>query len=168
MQAVSTCLPRSDLLHCIRAQLFGADCRQHHNNKRKQQQQRTKKDHRSCTSRRLENWSLNFQVQKTLRRSSEAVVVLTDKERPQVCALRGVTKYTSITHSSGAGVASPHGTHVPGSFARWETWGRGSVHAAHGRSAAGASSLGEAAQPFYVCSDCGQATPGANISIKHQ
>ncbi|CAN0059809.1 unnamed protein product, partial [Laminaria digitata] len=43
----------------------------------------------------------NFQFGKTLRKSSEAVVVLADKECPQICAFRGVTEYISAAQSIG-------------------------------------------------------------------
>ena len=43
----------------------------------------------------------NFLFGKTLRRSTEAVVVLADKECPQVCAFRAVTEYISAAKSIG-------------------------------------------------------------------
>ena len=50
----------------------------------------------------------NFQFGKTLRKSSEAVVVLADKECPQICAFRGVTEYISAAHSIGWDLAKGH------------------------------------------------------------
>lgn len=43
----------------------------------------------------------NFQFGKTLRASTEAVVVLTDKECPSICAYRGVTEYISAAQGLG-------------------------------------------------------------------
>ena len=43
----------------------------------------------------------NFLFGKTLRRSTEAVVVLADKECSQVCAFRAVTEYASAAKSIG-------------------------------------------------------------------
>ena len=50
----------------------------------------------------------NFQFGKTLRKSTEAVVVLAEKECPQVCAFRAVTEYISAAQSIGWDLTKGH------------------------------------------------------------
>ena len=84
----------------------------------------------------------------TLRKSSEAVVELTDKQCPHVGAFRGVPECISATHTVGWDLAKGHRSplvlrDVRGGDER-------AVRPAHGHSAAGASARGGIAQSFYI------------------
>ena len=50
----------------------------------------------------------NFQLGKTLRASSEAVVVLADRDCPAVCAFRAVTAYISAAQRMGWDLTAGH------------------------------------------------------------